>query len=73
MPCKYNDCGWCYAPEGVETTSKEGACHMMQACPQSTELPPINQPVLQSAYNFYSTDTYNKHDTGEDDADNQGS
>lgn len=35
--------------------------------------PPINLWVLQSAYNFYSTDTYNEYDTGEDDAYNQDS
>lgn len=60
MPCKYYDCGWCYAPEGLATTDVNGACNMMQVCPQSVEIPAINLPVFPSAYNFYSDDTYNE-------------
>lgn len=60
MPCKWYDCGWCYAPEHMETTAKNGACNNMQVCPQSVELPNINLNVLQSAYNFYTDHSYNK-------------
>ena len=35
MPCKYWDCGWCYAPEDVEANEINGQCNDMDACPQS--------------------------------------
>ena len=35
MPCKYWDCGWCYAPEDVEANEIHGQCNDMDACPQS--------------------------------------
>lgn len=30
--CKYNDCGWCYAPTYMETTSCNGRCNKMSEC-----------------------------------------
>ena len=35
MPCKYYDCGWCYAPAGLITTDRNGQCNLMSACPQA--------------------------------------
>lgn len=26
--CPYNDCGWCYAPEGVDTNDDNGRCNV---------------------------------------------
>lgn len=32
--CKYNDCGWCYAPDNVKTNANAGACNKPKKCPQ---------------------------------------
>lgn len=32
--CKYNDCGWCYAPEGVEKNDEDGMCLNPKGCSQ---------------------------------------
>lgn len=67
MPCKYFDCGWCYAPEDAETTAEAGQCNRMPDCPQSVSwkdlnFPPVNLNNSLSADNFYSDDTYNEDD-----------
>jgi hypothetical protein len=33
MKCKYWDCGWCYAPENVETNATQGGCFEPEYCP----------------------------------------
>lgn len=33
MNCKYWDCGWCYAPDGVENNSFYGECNLPEECP----------------------------------------
>lgn len=58
MPCKYYDCGWCYAPEDLETTAEASQCNRMEDCPQSISwkdinLPPINLRNSQKALDFY--------------------
>lgn len=37
--CKYNDCGWCYAPEEVDKNDESGMCLKPKECSQYT---PIN-------------------------------
>jgi hypothetical protein len=41
MKCKYNDCGWCYAPENVETNATQGGCFEPEYCPYTKQM--INQ------------------------------
>jgi hypothetical protein len=33
MKCKYFDCGWCYAPNNVETNANQGQCNYPECCP----------------------------------------
>lgn len=33
--CKFNDCGWCYAPNHLETTDNNGQCNHPQQCKQN--------------------------------------
>lgn len=33
MNCKYWDCGWCYAPDNVETNATQGGCFEPNHCP----------------------------------------
>ncbi|QXN60194.1 hypothetical protein KUA24_127 [Vibrio phage HNL01] len=30
--CKYNDCGWCYAPEDFPSNDTHGQCNNMIDC-----------------------------------------
>lgn len=63
--CKHYDCGWCYAPEGLDTNDDgQGGCGGMLTCPQASvpDLPPINLNVLPSADNFYSDDGDNEEE-----------
>jgi hypothetical protein len=32
MKCKYWDCGWCYAPEGVKNNAVQGGCFEPECC-----------------------------------------
>lgn len=32
MKCNYEDCGWCYAREGVENNSQNGQCNKPKEC-----------------------------------------
>ncbi len=41
MRCPYNDCGWCYAPDGVENNANSGACIKPFECP--TYLNTVNE------------------------------
>lgn len=36
--CNYNDCGWCYAPDNVNTNAEAGACNKPEECPQYISL-----------------------------------
>ena len=42
--CKWDDCGWCYAPDGTDTNAKAGACLHPKICPQTTnKLEPMTE------------------------------
>lgn len=51
-PCKYWDCGWCYAPTGVETNAISGECIHPECCPYlksqmaMTEMYGGNTPIV---------------------------
>ena len=34
MKCKYNDCGWCYAPPNTATNDQQGECIEPKQCPE---------------------------------------
>ena len=38
MKCKYWDCGWCYAPENVETNATQGGCFEPEYCPYTKQM-----------------------------------
>jgi ASC-1-like (ASCH) protein len=40
MTCKYLDCGWCYAPSGVETNNSQGECIHPECCPYLKQMEP---------------------------------
>ena len=44
MRCKFYDCGWCYAPTGVENNSSNGACVKPFECPTYLNPKPIESP-----------------------------
>ena len=49
MPCKYYDCGWCYAPEDVSANEMDGQCWDMDRCPQSRSwMQIIYEPQIKS-------------------------
>lgn len=58
MPCKYWDCGWCYAPDEVAATEIDGQCNNMDGCPQSIPMttfifePADKQPPETKLLNF---------------------
>lgn len=35
--CKWDDCGWCYAPDGTDTNAKAGACLHPKLCVQNIQ------------------------------------
>lgn len=42
MRCRYNDAGWCYAPENISTNDLSGQCQAPKECPSFNC---YNQPV----------------------------
>ena len=44
MNCKYWDCGWCYAPEDVETNATQGGCFEPEYCPYKKSQMTNQQP-----------------------------
>lgn len=39
MKCKYNDCGWCYAPANTATNDEQGQCLEPSQCPERQRQP----------------------------------
>lgn len=38
VSCPYWDCGWCYAPDDIETTRQRGGCDNYRNCPVVLDL-----------------------------------
>lgn len=34
--CKFNACGWCYAPNSLITNANQGQCNQPNKCPSNT-------------------------------------
>ena len=50
--CKYNDCGWCYAPKEVESNDDNGFCNNYPTCPYPLDTKPLSPPPPPKTFNF---------------------
>jgi hypothetical protein len=57
MKCKYNDCGWCYAPENVETNATRGGCFEPEYCPYTKQMTeePSDTEILEFLLNQFQS------------------
>lgn len=55
MKCKYNDCGWCYAPENVKTNATQGGCFEPEYCPYTKQMTeePSDTEILEFLLNQF--------------------